>query len=103
MLSHRALDKSKSVFRDGQLLQAYHPFTKAAQVPMTPGKVALVDVEVFPTGASLRKGHRLQITLQAFDTPHLLPSLPGFLSSLGTITIHHSASYPSRLVIPVRQ
>ena len=40
------------------------------------GAVEPVDVEIFPTGASIEKGHRLRIAVQAFDTPHLAPTLP---------------------------
>ena len=103
VLSHRAVDSSKVVKRDGDVLQTYHPFTKAAQLPVEPGKVMGVDVEVFPTGAVLEAGHRLRITVQAFDTPHLSAPLPQLGDSAGgIITIHHSATYPSRLVLPVR-
>lgn len=103
VLSHRAVDSSKVVKRDGDVLQTYHPFTKAAQLPVEPGKVMGVDVEVFPTGAVLKAGHRLRITVQAFDTPHLAAPLPQLANSAGGIvTIHHSATYPSRLVLPVR-
>ena len=103
VLSHRAVDGSKVVKRDGDVLQTYHPFTKSAQLPVESGKVMGVDVEVFPTGAVLKAGHRLRVTVQAFDTPHLaapLPQLPD--QATGIITIHHSATYPSRLVLPVR-
>ena len=31
------------------------------------------DVEVFPTFATIAKGHRLRLTLTTSDTPHLLP------------------------------
>jgi putative CocE/NonD family hydrolase len=103
VLSHRALDRKRSLRRDGQTLQPYHPFTRAAQLTVTPGKVMKVDVEVFPTGAVLMKGHRLRITVQAFDTPHLVPTAPQLVNELGgVITIHHSAKYPSRLTLPVR-
>jgi predicted acyl esterase len=62
-----------------------------------------VDVEVFPTGAVLEKGHRLRITVQAFDTPHLSPTLPQLADGAGgVITLHHSPEYPSRIVLPVR-
>jgi hypothetical protein len=57
-------------------------------------------VEVFPTGASIQPGHRLRIAVQAFDVPHLLPSLTGALGSLTVIEIHNSAQYPSTLTIP---
>jgi len=104
VLSHRAVTRSRVVRRDGEVLQTYHPFTRAAQLPVTPGKVMRVDVEVFPTGAALERGHRLRITVQAFDTPHLAPTGTELANSAdGIITIHHSARYPSRLVVPVRR
>jgi predicted acyl esterase len=103
VLSHRAVDSSKVVRRDGEVLQTYHPFTKAAQLRVTPGKVMGIDVEVFPTGAVLRAGHRLRITVQSFDTPHLSPTVPELGDGAGgVITLHHSPEYPSRLVLPVR-
>jgi predicted acyl esterase len=64
------------------------------------GAVEPVDVEVFPTGASIEKGHRLRIAVQAFDTPHLTPTLPQLPGSLTAITIHSSAQYPSVLTLP---
>jgi len=92
------------VKRDGEVLQTYHPFTKQAQLAVTPGKVMRIDVEVFPTGAVLRKGHRLRITVQAFDTPHLTGTAAQQVDSAGgVITLHHSRAYPSRLTLPVRR
>jgi putative CocE/NonD family hydrolase len=103
VLSHRAVDNTKVVKRGGEVLQTYHPFTKAAQLPVESGKVMGVDVEVFPTEAVLKAGHRLRITVQAYDTPHLSAPLPQQVNQTGgIITIHHSAAYPSRLVLPVR-
>ncbi len=103
VLSHRRLVRARSLRRDGEILRPWHPFTAAAQLPVTPGKVMGVDVEVFPTGAALRKGHRLRITVQSFDTPHLSPTAPQLVDQTGgVITIHHSPKYPSRLVLPVR-
>ncbi|MGN6574772.1 MAG: CocE/NonD family hydrolase [Nocardioides sp.] len=104
VLSHRALDRDRMVRRDGETLQPYHPFTRAAQLDVEPGKVMGVDVEVFPTGAVLKKGHRLRVTVQAFDTPHLTAPLPQLADGAGgVITIHHSAKLPSRIVLPVRR
>jgi putative CocE/NonD family hydrolase len=104
VLSHRALDRSRTVRLDGQVIQPFHPFTRRAQLPVQAGKVMGVDVEVFPTGAVLKAGHRLRITVQAYDTPHLLATAPQTVDQLGgVITIHHSPRYPSRLVLPVRR
>lgn len=100
VISHRAMDTSKSRYLDGKLIQAFHPHTLAAEKPLAMGAVAPVDVEVFPTGASIEKGHRLRIAVQAFDTPHLTPTLPQLAGSLTAMTIHNSALYPSTLTIP---
>ena len=100
VISHRALDTTKSRYLDGQLIQPYHPFTQAAEKPLAPGAVEPVDVEVFPTGASIETGHQLRIAVQAFDTPHLTPTVPQLPGSLTGMTIHSSAAYPSVLTIP---
>ncbi len=100
VISHRALDTAKSRYLDGRLIQAFHPFTQAAEKPLPAGTVAPVDVEVFPTGASIEKGHKLRIAVQAFDTPHLTPTLPQLAGSLTAMTIHNSKQYPSTLTIP---
>jgi putative CocE/NonD family hydrolase len=103
VLSHRALDRSRTVRRDGEVLQPYHPFTRAARLPVSPGSVMRVDVEVFPTGAVLKRGHRLRVTVQAYDTPHLLATAPQTVDGAGgVITVHHSPRRRSRLVLPVR-
>ncbi len=100
VISHRALDTSRSRYLDGRLVQAYHPFTQAAERPLGEGEVEPVDVEVFPTGASIEPGHRLRIAVQAFDVPHLSPTLPQLPGALTVITVHNSAQYPSSLTVP---
>ncbi len=100
VISHRALDTKKSRYLDGKLIQAFHPFTKAAEKPLAAGAIEPIDVEVFPTGASIEPGHRLRIAVQAFDVPHLAPTLPQLPGSLTAITLHNSTKYPSVLTIP---
>ncbi|WP_310961951.1 CocE/NonD family hydrolase [Nocardioides terrisoli] len=100
VISLRALDKARSRYLDGRLIQPYHPFTKASQHKLAPGQVAPVDVEVFPTGASIQPGHRLRIAVQAFDVPHLLPTLAEAPGTLAVMTIHAGAQYPSSLTLP---
>jgi putative CocE/NonD family hydrolase len=100
VISHRALDTSRSRYLDGRLVQPFHPFTQAAQQPLPAGAVEPVDVEIFPTGASIEPGHRLRIAVQAFDVPHLLPTLTDLLGTLTVIRIHDSAAYPSSLTLP---
>ena len=38
VISHRALDTAKSRYLDGKLVQAFHPFTKAAEKPLAAGR-----------------------------------------------------------------
>ena len=71
-VAHRALLKGRSRYLDGKLIQPYHPFTKAAKSKLARGKMVPIDVEIFPTGAAILPGHRLRISIQAFDIPHLL-------------------------------
>lgn len=100
-IAHRALDTGRSRYLDGQLIQAFHPFTAAAKKPVAGGEIVPVDVEIFPTGAAIRPGHRLRIAVQGFDVPHLLPTLPDLLGALSVVTIHNSPAHPSTLTLPV--
>jgi len=58
-----------------------------------------VDVEVFPTDASIEMGHRLRIAVQSFDTARLSPTIPQLPSRLAPMVIHNSKRYPSTLTI----
>ena len=102
VLSQRKLLRSRSRYLDGRLIQPYHPFTRAAKAKLPRGKVAPIDVEIFPTGAAIRPGHRLRLSVQAFDIPHLLSPLPDLLGQLSPLTVHVSKRYPSVLTLPVR-
>lgn len=98
VISFRELDPTRSRYLDGTLIQPYHPFTQESQRTLT--GVAPVDVEIFPTGASIEPGHRLRLAIQAFDVPHLLPNLSLALGSLSAITVHTGGSTPSALTVP---
>ncbi len=100
VISHRALDTSKSRYLDGVLIQPFHPFTQAAQKSLAAGEVAPIDVEVFPTRAKILPGHKLRIAVQTFDVPHLLPTLPQLLGTLTVVKIHNSPAYPSTINFP---
>ena len=100
VISLRELDRSRSRFLDGQLVQPYHPYTKASKKPLATGQVAPVDVEVFPTAAEIAPGHRLRIAIQAFDVPHLAPALPDAPSTLAPLTVRTGPLWPSVLTVP---
>jgi putative CocE/NonD family hydrolase len=100
VLSHRALDESRTRYLDGKIIQPYHPFTREAQKKLPRGEVAPIDVEVFPTAATIRPGHRLRLAVQAFDVPHLLPSARTALGHLTVMKVHTSQQFPSELTLP---
>jgi uncharacterized protein len=102
VISLRALDTSRTRYLDGQIIQPYHPFTQTSRSVAGPGQVVPVDVEVFPTGADIQAGHRLELSVQAFDVPHLAPTLDQLLGTLTLIQVHASAAYPSALILPTR-
>ena len=67
------------------------------------GSPVEVDVEIYPTGWDLLPGHKLQLTLQTADVPHLAQPLPESLASAGaTLSIYHDAKHSSELVVPER-
>ncbi|MDF1705225.1 MAG: CocE/NonD family hydrolase [Aeromicrobium sp.] len=100
VISLAELDESRSVVLDGEIIQPWHPYTQESRRVLDPGEIVPVDVEVFPTGAVVNAGERLRISVQSFDTPHLLSPLTHLAGQLGVITIHNDADHPSRLTVP---
>lgn len=100
VISLRELNASKSRYLDDQLIQPYHPFTRASRSVLKHGAAAPVDVEVFPTGARILKGHRLRVAIQAFDVPHLLPNLQIALGSASILTLKTGPAHPSSVTLP---
>jgi putative CocE/NonD family hydrolase len=98
VISFRDLDTARSRYLDGTLIQPYHPFTQASRHNLA--GTAPIDVEVFPTGASIEPGHRLRLAVQAYDVPHLLPNLTLALGGLSAITLHTGGLTPSSLTVP---
>ncbi len=100
--SHRAVDPERSRMLDGQSIQPWHPFTRAAELPVPAGEPVLVPVEVFPTSVVIPAGNRLRVTVAAYDVPHALPPLPAALAGLGgPVTVLSDAAHPSSIVLPI--
>jgi hypothetical protein len=101
--SFRAVDEARSwPAGGGRHLLPYHPFTRASQTDVTPGEVTRYDVNIPPTFATLKPGHRLRLTITTADTPHLLP-LPSRLTSLvgGVYDVQRNATAASSLQVPL--
>jgi putative CocE/NonD family hydrolase len=100
-ISFRAIDPSRTARVRGMVIRPYHPFTRESVLPVRGGQVYELWVEVFPTAATLAAGHRLRISIQSADTPHLawnthqIETQPG-----GVVSVHHDTAHPSVVVIP---
>jgi predicted acyl esterase len=100
VISQRKLVKARSRYLDGELIQPWHPFTKAAKQPLTQGQIVPVDVEIFPTAAAIRPGHRLRLTVQGYDVPHLLGTITDIPTTALPITLYTGRKYPSHISLP---
>jgi predicted acyl esterase len=100
--SLRAVDGARSWQVDGRTLLPYHPYTKASAQPVTPGAVTRYDIEVFPTYATIAPGHRIRITIDTTDFPHLVPTPPQFVKLFGgSYQVQRTAAAPSSVTLPL--
>lgn len=100
--SLRAVDESKSRYLDGKMIQPWHPFTVESVEAVGSGNIVKVPVEVFPTSALIRQGHRLRISVGPSNFPFATMPVPTLLqSAAGLISIYHDAEHPSSVVLPV--
>ena len=101
--SHRELDPDRTWYLpDGTILRPHHISTRAAVKPVVPGELTRYDIEIFPTAALLKSGHRLRLTLTTFDFPHLVPTEPARRALIGgSYQLHQGGPTPSHLLIPV--
>jgi predicted acyl esterase len=87
---------------DGQLLLPNHPYTQGSQQPVTPGQLTRYDIEVFPTYATVARGHRIRVTLSTADTPHLVPTAPALAQLTGGVySVRISPSQGSAVELPL--
>jgi len=102
LASARAVDESRSRYLNNEMIQPYHPFTQEAELPVVPGEVMKLSVEVFPTSALIRAGNKLRISVAPSNQAQGALNTPRKEKARGGITqIHISPSHPSSLVLPV--
>jgi uncharacterized protein len=101
VLSLRALDEARSEKAGSLYVRPYHPFTRASQLVVKPGKIYEVWVEIFPVAAKIRPGHSLRLAVQTSDVPHLSAPVPQLRAMAGGIlSLYHDAAHPSCVVVP---
>ena len=94
--SHREKDEAKS--------RPMRPFyTHANPQPIEPGKVYRFDIELLPCAYLFKAGHRIRLEISNVDSPMTdsLFSHQYMWYKVGTDTILHDASHPSRLILPI--
>ncbi len=100
--SARAVDASRTWSVDGSTVMPYHPYTQASARPVIPGVTTKYDIEVFPTYSTIATGHRVRVTVNTTDFPHLLPTPPQLLSLLGGVyRVQRTPSHPSSITLPL--
>jgi predicted acyl esterase len=96
--SHHELDKKKS-----KPWVAFYTHTNPK--PLIPGQVYLFNINLNPTAALFKAGHRIVLRISSTDDiPEDLTQVKmNHLASQtsNTITVYHSAEYPSHLLLPI--
>jgi putative CocE/NonD family hydrolase len=99
--SLRATDLAKSRVVRGELLQPWHPFTKDSVLPVPSGEPVELDVEIFPTNATILPGHELRVAVGPSDFPHAVSPTPQLANTLGgAVTLLRDAEHPSYVTLP---
>jgi uncharacterized protein len=103
LASQRAVDATRSTFApDGVMVRPFHPFTRRSQEPVTPNDPALYRIEIYPTSAIFRAGHRLRLTVGTANTPSTVTPLPALTDQLGgEIRLLRGGAYGSHVLLPV--
>ncbi|MFI6866551.1 CocE/NonD family hydrolase [Nocardia sp. NPDC050406] len=94
--SLRAVDEAGSTYVDGELVFPLHTLRADAVLPVVPGEPFDMDIEINPTEAVLRAGHRLRVAIAPASFPrHWLP--PALRRKVNGQTIVLDPDHPSYL------
>ncbi|AQA23070.1 hydrolase CocE/NonD family protein [Rhodococcus sp. MTM3W5.2] len=73
--SLREVDEAQSQrSANGDYTEPHHKLTVSARKPVIPGQVTPVDINLVPTDALLKPGHRLRVDVYAASVPGTCPS-----------------------------
>ncbi len=88
-----------SLYGGGRIVEPWHPYTHASQVPLTPGVPTELEIEIFPTTAVIEPGHALRLTIATGDFPHETPTISTVVSSAGIDTLYLGPDHPSSIYL----
>ena len=102
LASARAVDNTRSRLINNTMVQPYHPFTQDAELPVMPGEVMKMQVEIFPTSALIRVGNKLRISIAPSNQAQGVLNNPRKEKAIGGVTtVHIAKEYPSSVVLPI--
>lgn len=102
LASNRAVDEGRSRYIDGEMIQPFHYLTEERVLPVVPGDVIRMPVEIFPTSVIILKGHKLRISVAASNQAQGILNRPRQAQMAGAvITVHNSPQHLSSIVLPV--
>lgn len=82
--SNRALDSSRSTYTDdGALIDAVHYLSRERRLPVPTDEPVRIDVDLVPTDAVLKPGHRLRVDVYAASLPRYLTIVPDLIKARG--------------------
>ena len=100
-LSFRALDKQRSLVRDGMVVRPFHPYTRSSVQAIESGTVYEWSIEILPTAASIPAGHRLRVTIQPSDAGQaVMVGERAAAMPANVLQLHHGAEHPSSIAVP---
>ncbi len=98
----RAVNIERSRYLDDQMIQPYHYLSEDTASTVIPGEVIKMQVEIFPTSAIIRAGHRLRVSISPSNQAQGVMNYVQQDNSVnGTTTIHNSPEHPSSIVLPI--
>ena len=92
--SQRILDEARSTPWQPVLLHE-------EAVPLTPGEIVPVEIEILPSSTLFRAGETLRLVIQGRDLFEHPALAHGYPVNRGTHTVHSGGEYDSHLLVPV--
>jgi putative CocE/NonD family hydrolase len=75
---------------------------------LSPGEIAPITVEAFPTSNLFKKGHKIRLDVSSSNFPHFdvnpntgAPEAKGFTRQIARNTLYVDAEHPSHVILPI--
>ncbi|MEE2732596.1 MAG: CocE/NonD family hydrolase [Pseudomonadota bacterium] len=102
LASMRAVDRTRSRYLEGEMIQPYHVLTQASALPLVPGEAVQLQIEVFPTSAVIRKGNKLRVSVSPSNQAQGMLNYPRQEATEGGVTsLLFAPEQPSSVVLPI--